>query len=320
MEEAIKRGILAPRSESALQTLNITVLSGGPSAEREVSLASGQAVCNGLLQKGHTVSLRDISPENISALNARSDFIFIALHGTFGEDGQIQKLLEERRIPFCGSGSGASALAMDKTATKAQLRRFELPTPAFEIVRQENIASAAKRWRTPSIVKPVASGSSVDVHIVHNSGELRQSLEYLVRSYGQAMVEEYIRGPELAVSILGDSPLPVIQIRTKREFYDYQAKYVDNDTEYLFDIGLPSTLIRKIQVMSLKAMEALGCRDFCRVDWIVDEITHEPWIIELNTIPGFTSHSLLPKAAARLGISFDDLCQRIVELGVKRYE
>ena len=132
------------------------------------------------------------------------------------------------------------------------------------------------------------------------------------------MIEQYIRGPELTVGILGDEGLPVCQIRTRREFYDYQAKYVDDDTEYLFDIALPADLLGRIRDLSVKAHLALGCRDFSRVDWMVDARTLEPYVLEINTIPGFTSHSLLPKAAARVGISFDELCQRIAELGLAR--
>jgi D-alanine-D-alanine ligase len=168
------------------------------------------------------------------------------------------------------------------------------------------------------VVKPCGSGSSVDTWIVKDRNALREALDAVVGRYGAALVEHYIRGPELTVSILGEAALPVCQIRTKREFYNYQAKYIDDDTEYLFDIDLPAELLTRIQEMSLRAFKAVGCRDFARVDWMVDERTLQPCAIEINTIPGLTSHSLLPKAAARVGIGFDALCESVARMAMAR--
>ena len=305
-----------PKAEHAV--LDITVLAGGPSDEREVSLASGQAVRDALARRRHRVRLHDIGPADLSALDVPADFVFVALHGSFGEDGTVQAILESRGIRYCGSDAAASALAMNKVATKVRLREHDLPTPSFDVASTSRVAPVISRWRTPAVVKPVASGSSVDTYIVRTAGDLRHAVERVVARYGEALVEEYVRGPELTVGILGETALPVCQIHTKREFYDYQAKYIDDDTEYLFDMELPDRLLHRVREMSVAAMKALGCRDFCRVDWMVDEITHEPSILEINTIPGFTSHSLLPKAAARAGVSFDELCQRIVDLGLRR--
>lgn len=318
MHEAVKQTPRPVAAGTPATSLDITVLSGGPSGEREVSLASGQAVCQALACRKHRVSLRDVSPHDTSALDLPADFVFIALHGEFGEDGTVQQMLEQRGIRYCGSDAEASALAMNKVAAKRRFLEAGINTPRFDVADESRIARVASRWRPPAVVKPVAAGSSLDTYIVHGAGELRESLERVVRRHGEAMVEEYVKGPELTVGLLGDQALPVCQICTKREFYNYEAKYIDDDTEYLFEVDLPEALLTQIQALSVQAMRVLRCRDFGRVDWMVDELTHEPFLLEINTIPGFTSHSLLPKAAARVGVSFDELCQRIVDLGMER--
>jgi D-alanine-D-alanine ligase len=311
----------APATRTRVRTkLDITVLAGGPSAEREVSLQSGAAVAAGLVRRGHVVTVRDISPDDLSALDVPADFVFVALHGTFGEDGQVQELLTRRKIRFCGSDAASSALVMNKAATKARLVEAGIPTPRYHVYRRGRGKHNLSCWRLPVVIKPVASGSSVDTYIARDAYSFQSMLERVAGKYGAALIEQYVRGPELTVGILGEQALPVCQIRTKREFYDYQAKYIDDDTEYLFDIDLPDELLVRIQEMSVKAHHAMGCRDFSRVDWLVDERTCEPFVLEINTIPGFTSHSLLPKSAARVGISFDELCNRIVQLGMQRNE
>ena len=302
--------------------LDITVLAGGPSEEREVSLVSGKCVAAALTTLGHRVTVRDISPSDWTALERPADVVFIALHGTFGEDGTVQAELERRRIPFVGSGSAASALAMDKVRTKARLAESGLPTPLFDVVKPMRVADTVHRWRLPVVVKPIASGSSVDTHIITQgevgaSGDrLRGVLHELCRKYGAALIEEFIDGPELTVGLVGERVLPPSQIRTRRGIYDYQAKYIDDATEYLTDIALPERLLGDIAAMSRRAFDALGCRGFGRGDWMVDGVTHEPYILEINTIPGFTNHSLLPKAAHQVGFSFAELCQHIVELAL----
>jgi D-alanine-D-alanine ligase len=298
--------------------LQITVLSGGPSAEREVSLKSGHAVAAALEGLGHQVRIADIAPDSLEALAIPADVVFIALHGPFGEDGQLQRILESRGIRYTGSGPEASALAMDKAAAKCRFMESEVPTPRFEVVTADRIAAAVRDWRAPAVVKPVADGSSVDTTIVRYAGCLGDVLARMTAKYGRCLVEQYIAGPELTVSILRDEALPPIQIRTRREFYNYEAKYLDEDTEYLFDIDLPAPTLRLVQALSVRAAQALGCRDFCRVDWMVDVTTHQPYCLEINTIPGFTDHSLLPKAARQAGMSFAMLCQRIVESALAR--
>lgn len=312
---ADKTPALAP---VGIRNLDITVLAGGPSDEREVSQASGRSVAAALVESGHRVSMGDISPDDLSALDRTADVVFIALHGAFGEDGVLQSELERRGIAFTGTGSAGSALAMDKVKAKARFVQEKLPTPRFDVVTAPRIAESLERWRLPVVVKPVTSGSSVNVFLAREPGEFRKALGKVIQKSGRALVEELVEGLELTVGILDNRALPVIEIRTPRMFYDYEAKYIDDRTQYLFDIDLPPELLSRIQEQSVAAAKALGCRDFCRVDWMVDRITHEPFILEINTIPGFTSHSLLPKAAARAGISFADLCQRIVELAIAR--
>ncbi len=293
--------------------LDITVLAGGPGDERDVSLQSGRMVRDALKRLGHHAIMLDIGPDDLAALDVPADMLFVALHGEFGEDGALQRILEVRRVRYCGSDSAASALAMDKVATKQVFIEKGIPTPAFDLVSSARSDDVRGEVVPPMVVKPRASGSSVDTFIVREHSQSAPAIETVVSRYGVALLERYIDGPELTVGILGDRALPVCQIRTRREFYNYEAKYLDDDTEYLFDIDLPGELLKRIQSYSLQAHRALGCRGFSRVDWMVDRATLEPYAIEVNTIPGLTSHSLLPKAAARVGISFDALCQTIVE-------
>jgi D-alanine-D-alanine ligase len=297
-----------------LDALKITVLAGGPGMEREVSLHSGQAVFDALQRLGHHVTLRDIGPDDLTALDLPADFVFIALHGEFGEDGALQAELETRGRRYGGSGAAASRMAMNKIESKRRFERAGVPTPPYQVLDRANFDAATKRAVLPAVVKPVAAGSSVDTSIVRSREALAAAAALVVDRYGEALVERYIRGYEFTVGILGDEVLPVCEIRTKREFYDYQAKYIDDDTQYLFDLDVPATLLAEVQRVSLAAHRALGCRVFSRVDCMVDRETLDPFILEVNTIPGFTSHSLLPKAAARVGLSFDQLCQRIIEL------
>ncbi len=296
--------------------LRMTVLAGGVGTEREVSLESGEAVLTALARLGHQVTLSDITPGDLSALDRPVDFVFIALHGEFGEDGTLQRHLETRGLPYSGSDAKASRMAMDKSASKRLFESVNVPTPAYEVVTPDTLVGLTVRVAAPAMVKPIASGSSVDTSIARSSEQLYQAAAHVVEKYGSALVERYIRGPELTVGVLGDVALPVCEIRPAGEFYDYHAKYVSGDTQYLFDLELPSSLLERVQRLSVEAHRVLGCRAFSRVDWMVDEATGAPYALEVNTIPGFTNHSLLPKAASRIGLSFDDLCQRIVELSL----
>ncbi|HNQ22098.1 MAG TPA: D-alanine--D-alanine ligase [Phycisphaerae bacterium] len=309
----------ANRPEAApARPLSITVLAGGIGGEREVSLESGRAVHAALARLGHRVRLRDITPDDLSALEDAGDFVFIALHGPFGEDGTLQAELDRRGVPYCGSGAEASARAMNKVEAKRCFERAGVPTPPYAVADRGNLAQVVASFATPAMLKPVASGSSVDTCIVRTPETLRATVGELVSKYGEALLERFIAGREFTVGILGDQALPVCEIRPAREFYDYHAKYLSDETKYLFDFDLPEELLRRMQELSVCAHQALGCAVFSRVDWMVEEATGRPFALEVNTIPGFTSHSLLPKAAARVGIEFDRLCQRIVELSLAR--
>jgi D-alanine-D-alanine ligase len=304
--------------KQGLEKLAITVLSGGPSREREVSLESGKAVGQALESLGHDVHMSDIGPDNLSALAREVDCVFIALHGRFGEDGQVQRILEHRGLTYCGSGPEACALAMNKARAKARFTELGLPTPRYAVATAETIEAALSGWSLPVVVKPVLEGSSLNCHIVRDGEQFRPAAEQVVAEYGECLIEEYIPGREITVGILGESALAPLEIHTAREFYDYEAKYVDENTEYSFDVDLPGDLLERVAVMSLEAHRGLGCRDFSRVDWRVDPDRLEPYLLEVNVIPGLTSHSLVPKAAARRGLSMPMLCQCLVDAAMKR--
>ena len=296
--------------------LAITVLAGGPSGEREISIQSGAAVSEALRTLGHDVFLEDISPDDLSALDRRVDCVFIALHGRFGEDGQIQAILQERGLCYAGSGPAACALAMNKAAAKARFAECDLPTPRFRVATGATVEEAATGWQGPVVVKPVEEGSSLACSIVRDLSQLRATVDQCLADYPDCLIEQYVPGREITVGILGDVGLPPIEIRTPREFYDYQAKYVDDQTEYLFDIDLPDDFLTNLVALSVRAHRVLGCRGFSRVDWRVDDEHLQPYLLEVNVIPGLTGHSLLPKAAARAGMSMPMLCQRIVDLAI----
>lgn len=309
-----------------MQKLAVTVLAGGPSNEREISLESGKAVAAALQTLGHDVIVADVGPNDFKGLAREVDCVFIALHGRFGEDGEIQKVLERRGLAYSGSGPDACAIAMNKYLSKKKFEELGLPTPRYAVATrctaseatELSIREAMAAWSLPVVVKPVKEGSSLHCHIVREFEQFRPAIDSVLKIYGDCLVEEFIPGKEITVGILGDRVLPPIEIRTKRDFYNYQAKYQDDDTQYLFDIDLPSDLLGRIEAMSLKAHEGLGCRDFSRVDWRVDPETQEAYILEVNVIPGMTAHSLVPKAAAKAGLTMPELCQFIVDAAVKR--
>ncbi len=292
--------------------LRITVLAGGPSAEREISLASGRAIAEALRRRGHDVFLADIGPDDLGALDHPADVIFPALHGTFGEDGTLQRIMEQRGLCFVGSGSKASATAMDKVATKRVAARLGIPTPEYEVVEPGGQAAL----RVPVIVKPVAQGSSVATTIVHDQDQLTPTARRVAGQFGRALVERFVEGGEITVGVLGGRTLPPIRIRPGKEFYDFQAKYYDEHTEYLLDTGVSRAVLDMIAQQSLRLFEALDCRHLGRIDWIVSP-GEEAWFLEINTLPGFTSHSLVPKAAAAVGLDFDTLAETIVRMALE---
>lgn len=307
---------------TAKSVLDITVLVGGISQEREVSLLSGKAVCQALRRMGHAVTPADINPGDVSALDRQgADLVFIVLHGAFGENGQVQQLCEDRGLCYVGSGPQASQLAMDKVASKTHFRAAGLATPDWLVLSASQDAARRtkllKEMPLPLVLKPIDGGSSIDVLIVRDEEACRQSVDDLLARYPQVLVETCIIGRELTVGVVGDQAMPIIEIKTTREFYDYFAKYQDDSTQYIVNPELPPGARERLQQDALKAFEALGCRDLGRVDFILTA-DGTPYILEINTIPGFTSHSLLPKAAAAAGIGLDQLCERLARMALDR--
>ncbi|MFN4243579.1 MAG: D-alanine--D-alanine ligase [Tepidisphaerales bacterium] len=291
--------------------MNVTVLRGGPSAEREVSLVSGAAVAQGLREAGHTVFESDVGPDNLSGLDHPADVIFPVLHGAFGESGELQEILEDRGLPFVGSGSKASRLGMDKAATKRVWEAAGLPTPPYVVATS---AGELPAWIDgPCVVKVLDSGSSIGVHVFRTaSPDARVRATEILRDHGRVLVEKFISGPELTVGLLEEKALAPIRIVPKVEFFDFEAKYKRSDTEHRFDTGLPETLIRDVQALAERANAAVGAIDLARIDVMIDAATHTPYLIEINTLPGFTPKSLLPEAAAHAGIPFVALVDRLV--------
>jgi D-alanine-D-alanine ligase len=222
----------------------------------------------------------------------------------------LQRILEQRGMRFVGSGSAASALAMDKVASKQRVLEIGLETPPFEVWTAVD-SYESTRLPLPVVVKPADQGSSVATFIVREAEQFAPAVSEVVGTFGRALVERFIVGDEITVGILGGEPLPPICVRPRRAFYDYHAKYLDDATEYLFDAGHTAALLERVQVASRRIFHALGCRHLGRVDWIADA-DDQLWFLEVNTIPGFTTHSLVPKAAARVGIPFDELVERLV--------
>ena len=292
----------------------VAVLMGGKSAEREVSLKSGSMVLAALRKKGvdaHPFDPKERALEDL--MREKFSRIFIALHGRFGEDGTVQGVLEWLGIPYTGSGVLASALAMDKVRTKRLWAAEGLPTAPHEILtRETDLRGVAKRLGTPLFVKPASEGSSVGMSKVRKAADLEEAYALAVNYDPVVIAEKFIDGPELTVAIVGERVLPIIRIETPREFYDYEAKYIANDTRYLIPCGVPPKKEQELQALSLKAFRALGCRGWGRVDLMLNQ-RGKPFLLEVNTSPGMTDHSLVPMAARAVGIPYEELCVKILE-------
>ena len=293
----------------------VAVLYGGRSAEREVSLKSGGMVLAALRKKGVDAHPFDPKDRDLQDLvRERFARVFIALHGRFGEDGTLQGVLEWLGIPYTGSGVLTSALAMDKLRTKRLWAAEGLPSARYEVLdRQSDLNAVAKRLGTPLFVKPASEGSSVGMSKVRKGADLEEAFALAVNYDPVVLAEKFIDGPELTVAILGEQVLPIIRIETPREFYDYEAKYIADDTRYLIPCGLPARKEKELQALSLKAFRALGCRGWGRVDLMLDK-RGRPYLLEVNTSPGMTDHSLVPMAARAVGISYEDLCVKVLEM------
>ncbi len=300
--------------------VKVAVLMGGVSRERDVSLASGRFVAQALREATVEVVTSDIGPDNPGILEDDSiDVFFIALHGRFGEDGRLQQILESRGLVYTGSGPEASRLAFDKMATKKVFTDSGVVTPAA-VEFTPDILKSDIRHRLDDfggryVIKPIREGSTIGVSIVDDAGSAVEAARRCFDKFGDCMIEEYIQGRELTVGILDGQVLPIVEIRARSGFYDYHAKYLDDETEYLFDTIGSARLRADISRAALDCFNALGCRHFGRVDFILGN-NGAAYALEVNTIPGLTSHSLLPKAAAKTGLSMSELCVRIVKLAL----
>ncbi len=292
------------------------VLAGGPDRERPVSLQSGQCVAEALQRAGHTADLHDLTPEALGALDAfkqaQYDVVFPALHGPWGEGGHAQRLLEAHQIPYVGSQPDAAGRCMDKFETKQHLRELGIPTPSAEVLTKDQ----PNQLPCPVVVKPVDEGSSMDLHICRSPEQVAAARAESHSRHDRLLIESFVQGKEMTVGILERSTgqpeaLPPIHIQPATEYYDYDAKYEREDTQYHFQIDLPDAVIAQIQADALIAHRRLGCRHLSRVDFLVDE-EHRHWCLEVNTLPGFTTHSLLPMAAAHAGIPFPELTDHLV--------
>jgi D-alanine-D-alanine ligase len=303
----------------------IGVLMGGPSSEREISLKSGKAIYESLKEQGiDTVGIdikSDDKDENIRFIKSyKIDCAFLALHGRFGEDGTIQEILDNLEIPYTGSGKLASRLAMDKIATRKILEDYGLPVPKYTVLGKLSYQADRESPNNhffPLVVKPATHGSSIGLSIVEKRQDLEEALDLAFRFDERILVEEYIKGREVTVGILDEETLPVIEIIPKKKFFDYEAKYQPGLTDYVVPARLDNDIIRKIQSVALKAHKLLGCYGCSRVDMILSN-DNIPYVLELNTIPGFTPTSLLPKAAKAMGIEFAQLCLRLIQLAYEK--
>jgi len=304
----------------------IGVLMGGISEEREISLKSGKAVYQSLKQAGFEVLPIEINsqdiPENIQKIKSSNiDVAFIALHGRFGEDGTIQKILEDLNIPYTGSGILASKLALDKVLSRQRFVAWGLDVPDYIVMEKDKFDKGAifsAGLTFPLVVKPSSQGSSIGLSIAEDEKSLIEAIDLAFSFDDKIIIERYIKGREMTVGILEENPLPVIEIIPKKRFFDYEAKYTLGLTEYVVPAKIDIETASKIQASALNAHRSLGCYGFSRVDMILKN--PKVYVLEVNTIPGLTETSLLPKAAKAVGISFLELCLKLIDSAYRRAE
>jgi len=296
-----------------MKDLNIIVMLGGPSAEREVSLRSGAAVAKALRSLGHRVTELD-PKDGTFELPKNCDVVFLVLHGTYGEDGQIQRQFEKLGVIYTGCDSEASRIAFDKVLTKQKCIEAGVPTAKFAVIGSAN-APFPKDLATPVVVKPVRQGSSVGLQFVERAEDWKSALGEALKFDSEVLVEEKIVGRETTVGILDGQPLPVVEVRPRAGNYDYKNKYTSGATEYFCPADFDPATTKRIQDAALGAFRAIGGREYARVDVMVRS-DGNPVVLEVNTLPGMTEVSLLPKAAAAAGLNYAQLCQRMVDLAM----
>ncbi|WP_308569586.1 D-alanine--D-alanine ligase [uncultured Haemophilus sp.] len=302
-----------------LKEQKIAVLLGGSSAEREVSLNSGKAVLDALLSQGYDAYPIDPQEYNVADLKKDGfERVFNILHGRGGEDGTMQGLLEQIGLPYTGCGVMASALTMDKMRTKMLWKAFGLPVAEMEIVTKQNFvdldpAAVVAKLGLPLMVKPSLEGSSVGLTKVKQLEQLKDAVAYALKFDETVLIEEWLAGEELTVPVLGGKVLPAVKIVPEGEFYDYDAKYISDNTQYFCPAGLSAEREQELADLVKRAYDVVGCRGWSRIDVMTDAQGHFR-LVEVNTNPGMTSHSLFPKSAATVGISFEQLVVKILEL------
>ena len=307
----------------ASKGLRVLVLAGGPGRERPVSLAGGAEVAQALRCAGHEVMERDILPDDLSALDDfkqwGGDVIFPVLHGLWGEGGGLQRILSDRDLTYVGSGPGSASLCINKHLTKLTIAEHGVATPEAELL----LEGQTRKLEAPVVIKALEEGSTFGLAICKTEDEAGKAQVELSKDFPRLLVERYIAGKELTVGVVqSDDPkspgpvaLPAIQIIPVGECYDYDAKYERDDTQYLFEIDVPDETLKQISDWALTAYRVLGVHHLCRVDFMVDAF-NRPWFIEVNTMPGFTTHSLLPMAAAKSGLDLTQLTNRLVRLAL----
>lgn len=299
---------------SMTPSLKITVMLGGPSAEREVSLRSGQAVAQALRGLGHEV--HELDPcDNTWALPPQTDVVFLALHGTYGEDGTVQRRLDDLGAPYTGCDAEASRVAFDKVLTKERCVAAGVPTARYTV-----LSAPTDAWpdgfAPPVVIKPVRQGSSVGLQMVDRHADLRSALAEALRYDTHVLIEERVLGREVTVGILEDQALPLIEIRPKQGALDYHNKYTKGATDFFLPAAFDPATAARVQAAALGAFRAIGGRDYARVDVMV-RASNDPVVLEVNTLPGMTELSLLPKGAEAVGFGFAALCQKMVELALR---
>ncbi len=311
-----------------MKELNIVVVCGGISSEREVSLRSGKAVFEALAEAGYSnVSLFDLTSDNFSELCAKKpDLCFLALHGKGGEDGSIQGALELAGIRYTGSGIASSAIAMDKILTKKMLEYAEIPTAKFIEIKKQNIESfdalidlLIEKIGLPMVLKAPTQGSSIGVVIVNKREQMKEAVDEVFKYGDYLLAEEFLDGVEVTLPILGNEnpqPLPIIEITSENEFYDYESKYTPGMCHHILPARISEREADEVSRLGILAYEAIGCRGLSRIDFIIDK-KKGPMVIEINTLPGMTAMSLFPDSAKEAGISFSELASKIVDLALE---
>jgi D-alanine-D-alanine ligase len=316
----VRGSLKGAKSLKSVKDLKVCVLMGGISTERDVSLISGQTIADAIAMAGIDCVTFDIRPDNLSILDDDSiDVFFLSLHGEFGEDGELQEILESKGLCYAGSDSKASRIAIDKIACKEAVSKAAIPVAKHVAVTEsdtfESLVEKISGLDDIFVVKPVMDGSSFGIQILKDVSKAARTALDTFAEFGNCMIEQFIAGREVTVGILNGKPLPLIEIVSKNQFYDYNAKYVDDTTEYLFDTIDDEELVKKTQALAVKSFNHIGCRHWGRADFIISA-DGTPYFLEINTLPGFTSHSLLPMAARKAGIETPELCKQIIEAAI----